>query len=116
MKSDCIFCKIVRREIKSEIVVQSDNFIAIRDIQPRAEGHMLVIPKQHYTTLLDIPNKIGNELLEFMKKVAASLLSDKYGDGFNLVMNNLSVAGQIVMHAHLHIIPRKDGDGLRMIS
>ena len=102
-------------EVKSEIAMRSDNFIAIRDIQPKAEGHMLVIPKQHYTTLLDIPNKIGNELLEFMKKVAASLLSEKYGTGFNVVTNNFSVAGQVVMHAHLHIIPRKDGDGLRMM-
>lgn len=113
---DCIFCKIAKKEMKSDFVMESNNFIAIRDIHPRANGHTLVIPKQHYVTLLDIPNKIGDELLEFSKKVANELLQEKYGEGFNLVMNNLQVAGQVVMHAHIHIIPRKEDDGLRMVA
>ena len=113
---DCIFCKIARDEIKSDKILESDNFFAIYDIQPHALGHSIIIPKKHFFTLLDIPNKIGNELLEFTKKVASSLLDKKYGDGFNLLMNNLQVAGQVVMHAHIHVIPRNEGDGFRYFS
>lgn len=112
---DCVFCKIAK-EGKSEKVMESDNFFAIRDIRPRVEGHTLVIPKKHYVTLLDIPDKLGNEMLYFTKKVAEKLLDDKHGDGFNILMNNLEVAGQLVMHAHLHIIPRKESDGIRPLA
>ena len=112
---DCVFCKIVQGKIKADFVGRSNSFIAIRDANPKARGHTLIIPKEHYVTLLDIPNKMGNEMLEFTKKIAGSLLDKKYGDGFNVVMNNLSCAGQIVMHAHLHLIPRIEGDGLRSI-
>ncbi len=113
---NCVFCKIASGEIKQEKFMESNSFFAIYDIQPHALGHSLIIPKKHFVTLLDIPNKMGNELLEFMKKVTSSLIDKKYGDGFNLLMNNLEVAGQKVMHAHIHIIPRKEGDGLRYFS
>jgi histidine triad (HIT) family protein len=118
MKSkNCIFCKIARGEIKVErIIKESNNFFAIRDANPRAEGHTLVIPKKHFVTLLDIPNKLSEEMLKMIKDVAFLLLEKKYGDGFNIVMNNLSAAGQAIMHAHIHIIPRKENDGLSMIS
>ena len=76
-KKACIFCQIAKREIISEILHESDNFIAVRDVNPVAEGHMLVIPKKHFVTLLDIPNKLGNEMLEFCKKVASELLEKK---------------------------------------
>ena len=111
--SDCLFCKIVKGEIKSEIVKEGNNFIAIKDANPVTEGHMLVIPKKHFVTLLDIPNTLGPELLKFTKDVASDLLDKKLGDGFNIIMNNLEPAGQLIMHAHIHIIPRKEGDGIR---
>jgi histidine triad (HIT) family protein len=114
--NSCIFCKIVRKEIPTEIVLESDSFIAFYDVKPKVKGHLLVVPKQHWVTLLDIPDTYGKELLTFTKKAAGFLLDKKYGDAFNLVMNNLVPAGQVVMHAHLHLIPRKEGDGLRMIS
>ena len=113
---NCVFCKIAKGEIKVDGVIEGNNFIAFRDANPKTEGHTLIVPKKHFVTLLDIPNKLGNELLEFTKKIANSLLDEKYGDGFNILMNNLEVAGQLVKHAHIHIIPRKDDDGLRMIS
>lgn len=111
---NCIFCKIVKGEIKSEIVKSGNSFIAIKDIQPVSEGHLLIVPKQHFATLLDIPNKLGEELLSFTKEVGSYLLEKKYGDGFNVVMNNLEPAGQLVMHAHIHVIPRKENDGIRL--
>lgn len=111
--NNCIFCKIARGEIKSEIILSSNSFIAIKDINPVSEGHMLIIPKQHFGTMLDIPNKLGEELLKFTKEVGAYILEKKYGDGFNVVINNLEPAGQLVMHAHIHVIPRKENDGIR---
>lgn len=111
----CIFCKIIRNEIKAEIVAESNNFIAFKDVKPKAEGHTLIVPKKHGVTLLDIPNKLGNELLTFQKNVVSFLLEKKYGDAFNIVMNNLEPAGQIVMHAHIHIIPRNEGDNLKIL-
>ena len=117
-KSDsrCVFCKIALGEIKSEKFAESNSFFAIFDNRPKTKGHVLVIPKKHFVTLLDIPNKLGSEMLEFTKKVAGKLLDEKYGDGFNILMNNLEVAGQFVMHAHLHILPRREGDGLRVLA
>ena len=112
---NCIFCKIVRNEISSNKVAESDSFIAILDAKPNADGHTLIISKQHWVTLLDIPNKYGDELIEFSKKIAGIILESKKGDGFNIIMNNLECAGQIVKHAHIHIIPRKEGDGLRIL-
>ena len=116
MTEDCIFCKIAKGEVQSEKVKESDNFFAIRDANPQTEGHTLIIPKKHFVTLLDVPNKLGEELLKMIKNVSSELLDEKSGDGFNVVMNNLEVAGQVVMHAHVHIIPRKEGDGLKMIA
>ena len=111
---NCVFCKIAKGDLKREKIMESNNFIAINDKNPRVSGHTLVIPKRHFVTLLDIPNKLGDEMLEFTKKVAHKLLDEKLGDGFNLLMNNLYVAGQVVMHAHIHVLPRKEGDNIKL--
>ena len=114
MKNEnCIFCKIIKNEIKTEKVTETNNFIAILDVHPLAKGHTLIIPKKHFVTLLDIPNKLGEEFLKIIKDVASYLLDKKLGDGFNLLMRNLEAAGQEVLHAHLHVIPRKEGDGIK---
>ncbi len=108
---DCIFCKIARGEIDTEKVLEGNSFIAFRDRDQKVEGHTLIVPKQHWVTWLDIPNTYGVELLEFSKKVINKLMDETNADGFNLVMNNLGAAGQVVSHAHLHVLPRKEGDG-----
>ena len=113
---NCIFCKIAKGEIKNERVAESNNFFAIRDIRPKSEGHTLIISKKHFVTLLDIPNTLGQELLEITKKVSSDLMDKRLGDGFNVIMNNLECAGQIVKHAHLHVIPRKEGDWLKSMA
>ena len=113
---NCIFCKIARKEMHAQFISETDNFIAILDANPRSEGHALIIPKKHYVTLLDIPNTLAKEMLELIKKVCLDILEKKQGDGFNIVMNNLSPAGQVVMHAHVHIVPRKEKDGLRALA
>lgn len=113
---NCVFCKIAQGEIPAERVGETNNFFAIRDAHPKANGHTLIIPKKHFVTLLDIPNTLGNELLKFVKEISSDLLDKKFGDAFNILMNNLEPAGQIVKHAHVHIIPRKEDDGIRIIS
>lgn len=113
---DCIFCRIAQGKTQTEFVDESNHFVAFLDIRPHAPGHTLIVPKKHYATLLDIPSNLGEELLSFTKHIAGSLLETKQGDGFNVVMNNLPPAGQIVMHAHIHLIPRKEQDGLKSIG
>lgn len=112
----CIFCKIAQGKIPVKKVAESNNFIAIFDAHSITKGHTLIIPKKHFVTLLDIKNNLGDELLKFTKQVASDLMDKKLGDGFNVLMNNLEVAGQAVMHAHIHVIPRKEGDGLRTVG
>jgi len=116
MEKECIFCKIASGEAKSEKVKESSNFFAIRDIYPVRAGHTLVIPKQHYDSLLDLPDELGNELVQFLKEVAQDLIKEGYGDGFNVLINNFESAGQVIKHAHIHVIPRKKQDGLRLIA
>lgn len=113
---DCIFCKIVKKEIPSELVAETNNFIAIRDAHPKTENHTLIISKKHYVTILDIPNKLAEEMLSFIKKLSSEMLEKKQGDGFNILMNNLPPAGQVIMHAHIHLLPRKENDSLHIIS
>lgn len=102
-----MFCKIVAGEISSEKVVESEDFVVIRDANPKVEGHLLVISKKHYESFLDLPSDLYSKLLVMAKKVVEKLgMKD-----FNLVLNNGEVAGQIVPHFHLHILPRREGDG-----
>ncbi len=111
---NCIFCKIVKKEIPSELVEESKNFVAFLDVNPKTSGHTLIIPKQHFTNLMDMPAELGNEMLEMAKDIAERRIAGG-AEGINLIMNNNPAAGQVVMHAHLHLLPRKKGDGLRMV-
>ncbi len=113
-EKDCLFCKIVRKEIPSEIFFESENFISIRDIHPISEGHSLIISKKHYKNLLDFPNLLGNELINTAKEVFFKIQKETKCEGFNLVQNNFAVAGQIINHLHFHIIPRKKNDGVHL--
>ena len=111
-EKDCVFCKIAKKEVKAEIVEESDNFVAFPDANPITEGHTLIIPKKHFANIMDLPSTLGLELIDFVKKIAEEKLR-KGAEGFNLFMNNFSAAGQVVEHAHLHLVPRKKGDGVR---
>jgi histidine triad (HIT) family protein len=106
---DCIFCKIARKEIKTDFLYENDNFFAILDLNQSVKGHTLIIPKTHFTNLLDMPSTLGTEMLEAVKTVVQ--INFKNGsDGFNIVVNNFPSAGQLVMHAHIHLFPRKKDD------
>jgi len=113
-EKECLFCKIVKGEIPSKKVYEDDNFIGILDVNPKSEGHTLIIPKKHFRNVLDMPVTLGNELLDAIKKVSLDLINQGKAEGFNVCINNEAVAGQEVFHAHFHVVPRKKGDGLRL--
>lgn len=118
MESDCIFCKIVKGEIPpgKGKVYEDDNFIGVLDLNPKAEGHTLLISKKHFRNLLDMPDTLGNELLEAIKKVSLKLIEEGKGDGVNVLSNNEAVSGQVIFHTHIHIIPRNKDDGLKSLA
>ena len=108
---ECIFCKIVKGEIPTEKIYENDNFFSIPDHKPKVKGHSLVISKKHFKNSLDLPNTLGQELLDCIKKTAMKLMEENKAEGFNVIGNNFAVAGQIVKHVHFHILPRKKDDG-----
>ncbi len=110
--ADCIFCKIVAREIPSSAVFETETVLAFLDVGPLAEGHLLVIPKQHYTTLVDVPSEDCTRLAEALPRLGSALMAVTSAEGFNVLQNNGKVAGQVVDHVHFHLIPRRSGDGL----
>ena len=107
---DCIFCKIIHREIPCEKILETENFIAIKDANPKVANHSLIISRKHYETFLDMPSELYREFLEFTKDVIKKLSAED----FNLVVNNGKFAGQLISHVHLHILPREEGDGFRL--
>ena len=108
---DCIFCKIIKGEIPNHTVYEDERALAFLDIYPHAKGHTVVIPKKHVETYFDLDDEqVKNFSLgvrNTMKKVQEVLQSD----GFNVGWNQNEVAGQVVPHLHMHIIPRYKGDG-----
>jgi histidine triad (HIT) family protein len=111
---DCIFCKITRGELPSYKVYEDDNTLAFLDIHPVSPGHVLVIPKDHATNIFEISPESWAHVQETARKVAIALEKATDADGVNLMMNNREHAGQVVDHAHVHLIPRFKGDGLKL--
>lgn len=108
-EKDCVFCKILAGEIKTDMIEDAENFVVFNDANPVSDGHCLVVPKKHYKTLLDLPATLGCELIALAKKQGLRLIKEKKAEGIKLIQNNFSAAGQIVPHFHLHIIPEKEG-------
>ncbi len=110
----CIFCKIINKDIPSSKVYEDDDFIAILDISPANKGHTLIIPKKHSETLLDTEDEILKEMLPIAKKIAKAICQTTGCPGYNILINNYKVAGQLVPHIHLHIIPRTNKDDFQL--
>lgn len=112
--NDCIFCKIISGDVPSYKVYEDDDILAFLDITPVNAGHTLVIPKKHYNNLEDLPEEETNKIIRVIKKIIPAVISGTKADGFNLSINNGAVAGQIVGHAHFHIVPRHNNDGYEL--
>jgi len=110
--SDCIFCRIIAAQIPALIVHQSESTFAFLDVGPLAEGHTLVIPRQHCERLEDLPSDELGRLALDLPRIARAVIDATGAGGYNLLQNNGRAAGQVVKHVHFHIIPRREGDGL----
>ena len=118
---DCIFCGFVKGIETSHIngsdfkilneTKYSISFLSI-DFIPNADAHIIVIPKKHYEFFEQMPNYVINDLMKNVKKIGKILNIEN--DGYNILLNNGSSAGQFIPHAHFHIIPRKKGDGIEI--
>lgn len=104
---DCIFCKIGKGEIPSDVVYEDENFLAFLDINPFTKGHTLLIPKKHYKWVWDLEEKDYLGLMVAARKIARAIQKT-----FDTEWVVEGIAGVDVPHAHVHIIPRQMGDGL----
>jgi len=112
MADDCVFCRIVNGEIPSAKLYEDNTVMAFLDIMPVNKGHTLVIPKKHYELLTDIPVAEFEKLMRELHKLTTAVVKATKAEGFNIFMNNKKVAGQVIPHAHFHIVPRYDNDGI----
>lgn len=113
----CIFCKIAAGEIPSATLYEDEEFRVILDLGPASKGHALILPKEHYANIYEIPDELAGKAMKLAKKMASVLTQVLECDGFNLVQNNGEAAGQTVFHFHMHLIPRykEDNVGLTWI-
>ena len=112
--NECIFCKIIKGEVPADKIYEDDNFFAFLDITPVNLGHTLLIPKEHHKDLFDIPDDTLCEIGPVIKKIAEAVKEGTKADGINIGMNNGPAAGQVVFHAHIHIMPRFSDDGYKL--
>ena len=111
---DCVFCKIARGEIPSAKVYEDQLILAFLDIMPASKGHCLVMSKNHYETFTEIPLNELCDLFEVAQKISKAISSALGNKGYNILLNNDRTAGQLIPHAHVHIIPRFKGDRIRL--
>ena len=109
--ADCIFCKIVRGEIPCTKIIENELALSFLDIGPINTGHALVIPKKHYPTLFEVSDGDLAACSVMARNVAAAVYKAVGASGLNFLQNNFRSAGQLVEHAHFHLIPRFEGDG-----
>ncbi len=110
--ADCVFCRIVAGEIPALTILDTDHAYAFLDIAPLAEGHTLLIPKEHVESLELMSGEAVARMLAELPRLAHAVAAATVADGYNILQNNGRVAGQAVNHVHFHIIPRRSGDGL----
>lgn len=111
---NCIFCKIVKGEIPSHKIYEDDHILAFLDIRPVSPGHTLVIPKDHFENIYTLPDEIMARLALVTKKLSIAIRNSVDSQGINIGMNNEEVAGQVIFHSHIHIMPRREDDGLKL--
>lgn len=111
MKNEnCIFCKIAAGDIPSATIYEDDDFRVILDIEPASKGHALILPKEHYANLYELPEELAAKALVVAKKVISKMTDIVGCDGYNVLQNNGETAGQTVFHFHMHLIPRYEKD------
>ncbi len=107
---ECVFCKIIRGEIPCCKVYEDDLILAFLDIAPFNIGHTVIIPKDHQNSITTLDEIYANRIIKIAPKIGVALMRTINAEGFNLFLNNGSVAGQTVWHCHMHVLPRFAGD------
>jgi len=108
---NCIFCKIIKGEIPAEKIYEDEICFAFLDVNPVNLGHTLLIPKKHYENIYELPDDLLPKMSLVLKKLMIAVKKGVGADGMNLGMNNGEAAGQLVFHAHFHLMPRYTNDG-----
>lgn len=111
---NCIFCKIINKEIPSYKIYEDEYVYAFLDISKDIYGHTLVVPKKHYKNILDVPEEELNKLMKAIKIISNHYVNKLGFEGINTFNNNEECAGQSVMHLHFHIIPRRSNDMVQL--
>lgn len=111
---DCLFCKIIKGEIPSFKIYEDDYTYAFLDISKDFIGHTLIVPKIHCKNILDADIDTLTHVMETVKKISNHYVNECGFDGVNVLNNNNTAADQSIMHFHIHLIPRKNNDGLKI--
>lgn len=112
LSHDCIFCKIIRKEIPAQKLYEDAHTLAILDINPISPGHTLLLSKAHNETTLDTPPEVFAALTRASYPVISAILAGTKAEGYNILINNHKCAGQLIPHLHWHIIPRHSNDNI----
>lgn len=115
-KQQCIFCQIISGKVPSKKIYEDEGCIAVLDINPAAKGHLLLLPKEHYAIMPQVPEQEINHLFIVAKKLSQVLLRELKVSGTNVFIANGLAAGQRAQHFMIHVIPRKEGDGVLEIE
>jgi histidine triad (HIT) family protein len=107
----CVFCAIAAGEVPAQVVHADGGTVAFLDARPLFKGHVLVMPRQHYQTLADLPGGLVEPLFSQVRRISAVMPAALGAQGTFVALNN--VVSQSVPHLHVHVVPRTRGDGLR---
>ena len=107
----CIFCELIHGGGEVSICYEDSQAIAFMDVQPVNVGHVLVVPREHYESLLDVPADLARHLFDVALRLAPIVRRLARADGLNVIVNSGEAAGQDVFHYHVHVIPRRSEDG-----
>jgi histidine triad (HIT) family protein len=102
----CIFCKILLKQVPSSMIYEDEKVLAFLDIRPLNLGHSLIIPKNHFVDIFDIPEKELAAVHEAAKKLSSAVKNATNADGISIIQQNGKAAGQDVFHFHVHVVPR----------
>jgi histidine triad (HIT) family protein len=107
----CIFCKIVQKKIKTDIIIENDKAMAFLDAYPLSKGHTLVIPKDHYSKIQELDENSSQSLFNILWKITNPIEKAMGVNSSTIAIHNGKEAGQEIPHVHIHVIPRETGDG-----
>lgn len=109
LNDQCIFCKIIKGDIPSYTIYEDDEFKVILDVGPVSKGHALILPKNHYQDLYELPEDTAADAIKLAKRMMIQMTEKLGCDGFNICQNNKEAADQTVPHFHMHLVPRYNG-------